>query len=154
MSLSGVFVLGFFWCSWLLRFWFYKHGRKSAFIQCETPENNKRLGRIVNKNRIFPASAWIAGTAERTLPRFFRDSGFRDIRASVSFEPFSTDEEIDLLHGFIIGWFLSPATVSAATEHGIATREQFDDWRRELDEWKDIPGALAAFAWGEATGRN
>lgn len=129
-------------------------GGKALLSSAKPPENNKRLGRIVNKSRIFPASAWIAGTAERTLPRFFRDSGFRDIRASVSFEPFSTDEEIDFLHGFIIGWFLSPATVSAATEHGIATREQFDDWRRELDEWKDIPGALAAFAWGEATGCN
>ena len=89
----------------------------------------------------------------RELKRLFIEAGFRDISASVSFESFSADEDIDFLHGFITAWFFSPPTVSAAKMYGIATREQFDGWRRELDEWKDAPGALAAFAWGEAIGR-
>lgn len=89
----------------------------------------------------------------RELRRLFIETGFQDISAGVSFEPFCTDEDIDFLHGFVTGWFFSPVTVEAAAKHGIATLEQFDGWRRELDEWKDAPGALAAFAWGEATGR-
>ena len=89
----------------------------------------------------------------RELKRLFMEAGFSDISASVLFEPFSTDEDIDFLHGFISAWFFSSGTVEAATKYGIATREQFDDWRRTLDQWKDAPGALAAFAWGEATGR-
>lgn len=89
----------------------------------------------------------------RELKRLFIEAGFRDISASVSFEPFSTDEDIDFLHGFITAWFFSPGTVEAATKYGLATREQFDGWCRQLDEWKGVPGALAAFAWGEAIGR-
>ena len=91
--------------------------------------------------------------AGRELKRLFIEAGFSDISASVSFEPFCTDEDIDFLHDFIAGWFFSPATVEAAVKYGIAARKQFDGWRRTLDQWKDTPGALAAFAWGEATGR-
>ena len=89
----------------------------------------------------------------RELKRVFLEAGFSDINASVSFESFSADEDIDFLHGFITAWFFSPGTVEAATKYGLASQEQFDEWRRMLDQWKDTPGALAAFAWGEAIGR-
>jgi len=49
-------------------------------------------------------------------------------------------------NGFISAWFFSPDTVERATKHGIASQEQFDDWQARLDQWKDTPGALAAFA--------
>lgn len=89
----------------------------------------------------------------RELKRVFLETGFSDIEASVSFEPFCTAKDIDFLHNFVSGWFLSPATIEAATKYGIASREQFDGWRRRLDQWRDTPSALAAFAWGEAIGR-
>ena len=118
----------------------------SSFLEPAMKDGWETFAKLIEANGGHPQ-------AGRELKRLFIEAGFSDISASVSFEPFCTDEDIDFLHGFIIGWFLSPATVEAATKYGIATREQFDGWRRMLDQWKDTPGALAAFAWGEATGR-
>ncbi|MDE0292520.1 MAG: class I SAM-dependent methyltransferase [Candidatus Dadabacteria bacterium] len=118
----------------------------SSFLEPSMRDGWETFAKLIGANGGHPQIG-------RELKRLFIESGFRDISASVSFEPFSAAEDIDFLHGFIAAWFFSPPTVSAATMYGIATREQFDGWRRELDEWKDTPGALAAFAWGEAIGR-
>ena len=88
----------------------------------------------------------------KELKRTFLEAGFSDIRASASFESYSTTEDLSFLHGFTGGWFFSPETVEVATKHGLASHEQFDAWRRMLDQWKDTPGAFAALAWGEAIG--
>ena len=37
----------------------------------------------------------------------------------------------------------------AATKYGLATHQQFDEWRKGLDEWRDQAGACGAFAFGE-----
>ena len=37
-------------------------------------------------------------------------------------------------------------------QFGIASREQFDRWRAELDRWDGHPGSIAAIAFGEAVG--
>ncbi len=89
----------------------------------------------------------------KELKRAFLDAGFSDIRASASFDSYGTTSDIDRFYGVAIGWFFAPNTVEAATKHGLASREQFDDWRRMLDQWKDAPGAFATVAWGEAIGR-
>ncbi len=89
----------------------------------------------------------------KELKRAFLDAGFSDIHAGASFESYSTAGDIAFYHGFAGGWFFSSATVEAATKHGLASHEQFDGWRRMLDQWKDTPGAFAAVAWGEAIGR-
>ena len=88
----------------------------------------------------------------KELKGMFLEAGFSDIHASASFETYSTVEDVTFFYTFAGGWFFSPDTVEAATKHGLATREQFEDWRRMMDEWKDAPGAFAAVAWGEATG--
>ena len=118
----------------------------SSFLEPAMKDGWETFAKLIEANGGHPQ-------AGRELKRLFIEAGFSDISASVSFEPFCTDEDIDFLHDFIAGWFLSPATVEAAVKYGIAAREQFDGWRRELDQWKNTPGALAAFAWGEATGR-
>ena len=89
----------------------------------------------------------------KELKRVFLEAGFSDVTARVSFECFVTAEDVEFFHGFVIGWFFSPATVEAVTKYGLATEEQLDNWRAMLDEWKENPNALAAFAWGEAIGR-
>ena len=89
----------------------------------------------------------------KELKRAFLDAGFSDIRASASFDSYGTTSDIDRFYGVAIGWFFAPDTVEAATKHGLASHEQFDDWRRMLDQWKDAPGAFATVAWGEAIGR-
>ena len=87
------------------------------------------------------------------LKRVFLEAGFSDIGAGASFEPFTTAGDVHFFHGFASGWFFSPGTMDVIVKHGLASREQIDDWRRMLDRWRDAPGAMAALAWGEATAR-
>ncbi len=89
----------------------------------------------------------------KQLKQVFLDAGFEEVRASASFDCYSDQEEIAFFHGLAIGWFFSPETVEAACGAGLATREQFDAWRVEIDTWSSQPGAFAATAFGEAVGR-
>ena len=50
-------------------------------------------------------------------------------------------------------YFLSFVKVQADLGQGRLTEDQVDDMRRSLGDWKDRPGAFAAFARGEAIGR-
>ena len=45
-------------------------------------------------------------------------------------------------------WFYTPDVMAAAIKLGFATQEQFDGWRKELDLWKDHPGACGGLAFG------
>ncbi len=78
------------------------------------------------------------------------EAGFSDITATASFDIFSAPADVAFLHAFIGDWFFSKDVIAAATNHGIATQEQFDLWRAEHDEWKDHAGAVGALAFGEA----
>ena len=90
----------------------------------------------------------------RQLKGVLQDAGFVDIEAGAEFEFFGSAEDIDFFHGFVNGWFCSPATVDAAVEHGLARRQWFDAWRQALDRWKDEAGAVAAMGWGYALARS
>ena len=106
------------------------------------------------------ATAWETFTkliaANRGHPQMGRElkgrcieAGFTNVRASASFDAFSTADDVLFYHAFASGWFFSPDTVGAALKHGLATREQLDEWRRNLDDWRDAPGAFACLAFGE-----
>ena len=85
----------------------------------------------------------------KELKNTFLEAGFSDIRASVSFDFFSTAEDVAFLHAFISDWFYSPDVIAATTKHGLATQQQFDDWRLALDQWKSHAEAVGAIAFGE-----
>ena len=67
------------------------------------------------------------------------EAGFTNIRATASFDSFGTPEEVAFLRAFIDDWFYSPRVIEAAVQFGLATREQFDQWRKSLDDWRDQP---------------
>ncbi len=85
----------------------------------------------------------------KELKNTFLEAGFADVRAGGSFDFFGTAADVAFLYGFIMDWFYSPDVIEAATKYGIATHEQFDTWKRGLDEWRDAPGACGGFAFGE-----
>ena len=85
----------------------------------------------------------------KELKSVFLEAGFQNIRATASFDHFGSAEDVAFLHGFVLDWFFSPNVVAAATAYGLATQEQFDNWRAALDQWKDHPGAFGGFAFGE-----
>ncbi len=85
----------------------------------------------------------------KELKSAFFNAGFSNVRAAAAFEFFSVPEDVAFLHGFITDWFFFPSVITAATTYGMATHQQFDDWRLSLDRWKNDPGAFGAFAFGE-----
>ncbi len=85
----------------------------------------------------------------KDLKGILLDAGFTNVEATASFDTFSTPESVALFHTFINEWFLSPHVIAAATAFGAATQEQFDVWRREMDEWRNHPASFAALAFGE-----
>ena len=85
----------------------------------------------------------------KELREHFLTAGFADVRASASFESFGTPQDVGFFFQFALDWFHAPKVVAAATNYGLATREQFDEWRSDLEEWRDSPGCFAALAFGE-----
>ena len=85
----------------------------------------------------------------KELKSRFLEAGFSNVRAGASFDFFGTKEDVAFLHAFILDWFYSPRVIQAATKYGLATHQQFDEWRKGLDEWRDQAGACGAFAFGE-----
>ena len=86
------------------------------------------------------------------LKNLFVDAGFVDVKASGSFDFFDTSEDVAFFHAFVNTWFLSDEVIGPATQFGLATKEQFDGWSRDMDLWDGHPGAIAAIAFGEAVG--
>ena len=89
----------------------------------------------------------------KALKHAFLEAGFSHVQAGASFESFGATEDVHFFHGFASGWFFSPTVVEAVTGHGLASSDQVDAWRRDLDQWRDSPGAFSAIAWGEAIAR-
>ncbi len=87
------------------------------------------------------------------LKGVFMEAGFTDIQATASFDFFSSAEDVGFLHAFIADWFFSPRVIEAATAYGVATHEQFDVWRAEIDEWSGMADAVGGLAFGECVGR-
>ena len=88
----------------------------------------------------------------KELKNAFLEAGFTDLRATGSFDFFSTAEDIAFFHGFINDWFFSDQVIGAATKFGLATQEQFDRIRLLVDEWSRHPGAVGGVAFGECLG--
>ena len=88
----------------------------------------------------------------RNLKNVFVNAGFVDVEASGSFDFFDSLDDVAFFHAFVNQWFLSDEVAGPATQFGIATKEQFDKWRDDMDRWDGHPGAIAAIAFGEAVG--
>ncbi len=46
-------------------------------------------------------------------------------------------------------WFFSDEVISAATTYGLATHDQFDEWRSEVEDWSNQIGAVGGLAFAE-----
>lgn len=88
----------------------------------------------------------------RELKNALLEAGFSDIQASGSFDYFGSTEDVAFFRAFIDDWFYSPRVIEAAVQYGLASREQFEQWRQGLDEWRDHPGACGGLAFGEVIG--
>ena len=78
------------------------------------------------------------------------DAGFVDVRMSASFSTYSSPEEIASVHRLISQWLLSPEVAEAAIKYGASSKGLVSDLQAAYDRWKDHPGAIFTFAYGEA----
>ena len=119
---------------------------RASFSEPTSPnmrEAWETFGRLLAANGGHP-------TMGTELKSHLLEAGFTDVQASGSFDFFGSAADVAFLHAFICDWFFTPRVVGAATQFGLATQEQFDQWRAELDQWKDEPGAVGGLAFGEA----
>lgn len=86
----------------------------------------------------------------RELKRRLLEAGFTGVSATGSFDYFDTAEEVAFLHRFIVDWFFQPEVMAATEQKGLATHGQFEQWRLEIDQWREAPGAVGGLAYGEA----
>ena len=118
----------------------------SSFLEPEAPDIKNAWGvfeELLKANGGHPQFG-------KELKSALLEAGFNDIRVSMSFESFSSVEDTAFLHSFISDWFFSPQVIGALTHLGLATQEDIDTWRQLLDEWRELPAACGALAFGEA----
>ncbi len=88
------------------------------------------------------------------LRTVFQEEGFSNVQVGASFDFFGNEDEVNFIHAFVLDWFYAPNVTEAAIEAGLATQQQFDHWRKQLDLWKDDPGACGGFAFGHVVATN
>ena len=88
----------------------------------------------------------------KELKTHILDAGFTNIRVSASFDTHSAPAEVALIHSLARRWFSSPEMLEAASVYNTPDAEQslFARFSAAIDEWKDLPEAAVAYAYGEA----
>ena len=80
-------------------------------------------------------------------------AGFADIRVSASFDVFAGPERLQLIYDLGEQWYFSAEVRDPAAQYGVGTGAMMDEIRQARDRWYRSPGAMAAFAYGEAVAR-
>ena len=78
------------------------------------------------------------------------EAGFVDLRMNASFSVYSSPAEIASIHRVASLWLLSSEVTEAAIKYGASSESLVNDLQAAYDRWKDHPGALFTFAYGEA----
>ena len=88
----------------------------------------------------------------KELKTHILEAGFTNIRVSASFDTHSAPAEVALIHSLARRWFSSPETMEAASAHALPDMDGslFERFSTAIDEWKDLPDAAVAYAYGEA----
>ena len=78
------------------------------------------------------------------------EAGFVNIRMNASFSVYNSPGEIASIYRLINQWLLSPEVAEAAIKYGASSESLVNNLQVAYDKWKEHPGALFTFAYGEA----
>ena len=78
------------------------------------------------------------------------EAGFADIRMSASFSMYDSPQQIASIYRLISQWLLSPEVSAEAIKYGASSEKLVNDLKVAYERWKEHPGALFTFAYGEA----
>lgn len=87
------------------------------------------------------------------LKSAFSEAGFSIVQATASFDNYSSDDDRKFIYDVFEDLILKPETIQSDIDRGLATSDQFVEWRSALDAWWEHPGSFAAMSFGEAIGR-
>ena len=88
----------------------------------------------------------------KELKAHILEAGFTNIRVSASFNTHSDPSDVALIYSLAKRWFSSPEMQEAASIYVPPEVAQSlrDKLNAAIDEWKDLPEAAVAYAYGEA----
>ena len=86
----------------------------------------------------------------RELKTHLAEAGFANARITFSFTVYGAPEEVVSMHRFMRESVASQELEDAAVKYGAATREMYERIRAAYDRWREDPGAMLGFAYGEA----
>ena len=85
----------------------------------------------------------------RHLKVFFLNAGLVEVETGFNTDHFTLPEEVEFLAEFLLEWGLSPEFMART---GNSPRD-FDQWREQVEQWSQHPGAVGCFHFGHAVGR-
>ena len=89
----------------------------------------------------------------KELKGHFQEAGFADVQMSASSSIYTSPEGIAAIYRVVSQWLLSPEIAQAAIKYGASSEELVHNLKVAYDRWKEHPGALFSFAYGEAIGK-
>lgn len=78
------------------------------------------------------------------------EAGFANIRMGASFSIYDSPKQIASIYRLISQWLLSHEVSAAAIKYGASSEVLVNDLKVAYDSWKEHPGAIFSFAYGEA----
>ena len=90
----------------------------------------------------------------KDLKRHVLEAGFVDVRMTGSFSTYSSPEEVASIYRLISQWLLSSEVAEAAIKYGASSETLVNDLQTAYERWKDHPGAMFTFAYGEVIASN
>ena len=88
--------------------------------------------------------------AGKDLKSWILEAGFTNIEVTVSFDTYNAPSDMAFIHSLAKRWFSSREMKEGLSNYGLPIDQLWDRVDAAIDEWKDLPEALAAFAYGEA----
>ena len=85
----------------------------------------------------------------RRLKALFLNAGLVEMETGFNADYFTQPEEVEFLAEFLLEWGLSPEFMART---GSSPRD-FDQWREQVEQWSQHPGAVGCFHFGHAVGR-
>ena len=99
------------------------------------------------------ASLGGCGQLGRHLGKLLFEAGFTEVKVSASYDVYNDPEGRRIVAASAIGHLNEETVAKHAISSGLASLEELEAIKKELQNWQDIPGAFLADAHCEAIGR-
>lgn len=87
--------------------------------------------------------------AGKDLKGLVLEAGFTNLRVTASFDTYRSPREVAFIHSLAKQWFLSEEMREGLGVYGLPTDQLWDRVNSAIDEWKSLPNAAIAYAYGE-----